>query len=259
MFTSNDGTVSTPTDLPIQIPDQELLNRIRRETSQSFVDGLTNAGSLGDFVLNYYALKFLSGRSDNDSFRFFLGSDISVDSARSSLLTEQLEAQTTSDTRAIEDLAPVLDLHPTAADKVTMVLKRIRDKSGRYTYGILARLPEDKLASTLSGTPEKGESSDVVYFASTSACALNASDDLFRMHRKEAFDIDFADYWGALRELKGLQGGMAHYEVDRSSDQALQADAGNYLLFGIHGGYGNEPYVVPVSRFQPSSENPASA
>lgn len=233
---------------------EEAIEAAAFSARQTALGGIVQATNLADFISHYIALKFINHGAikdlwDNRQFQLVPNdpTDITL-----FLYHPEIMARMEEDAHAIDEMLPRFVDSPEEPGQVALTLKRIRDSHGRYRYGVLARFPQGEHAS--SAFPQEIQASDatseIVYFAPETPCASHAADDLFKLYRDQPFQVPFRTKEAAIGKLLALDSGMAHYVVDRTSDQTLKQDAANYLLVGLHEGYSNEFYVAPISRFK---------
>lgn len=216
---------------------------------------LSKSKTLSEFMLYYYAsnghLKL--GSKQSFTWMFDYGTPTLEDALESFVNKETREA-VVKDAKNVEQMVPNFKSLKDKDGHIKMVLKRLRDKHGYYTYAVMVEFPKGMPADdpVLGAKPpeETVETPDMVYFKPIAACVLHACDDLFKIHRQEPFYTPYLTRNEAVGVLKRNEAGVNEYQLKRSPEGVEKQDAVNYILVGVHDAYNNEPYVVPVSRFK---------
>lgn len=228
--------------------EEKRRRQILEEATATLKGRLANATSLADFILAYRGVGSLLFGKCNWLFEY---GPINALQIAAEFLSPGLTAEAQTNARAAEELRQRFTPKTQESGKIELALKRIRDKHGYYTYGVLARFPRGVRASRkVSSTISLDETcTDMIYFAPSSACVLHACDDLFKEHRGEVFSFDYKSREQAIRDLQTDDSGRNEYQLSRTEAEVIKQSAENYLLVGLHSAFSNEPNVFPVSEF----------
>lgn len=237
----------------ILTPKEQQIQESWRFAHNKLGNGLAQAITLAEFILNYYAQR-LHGQQRSIEWMWDLGEPPTQEQVLESYLHEGFQKEAKRDAGVVEELRPVVDNLEERPDGIKIALKRIREGShGFYKYGILAQFPRGIQAESpiLGSTPLEQTQihPDTVFFRPTAACVLHAVDDLFKEYRRGGFYIPYKTRGQALADLQYDDRRVNEYMLKKTPEEVLKQEAANYMLVGLHSAFSNEPYVVPVSRF----------
>lgn len=248
----------TPENRPkiiIRVPPLTPLQRKVREVGSQVGTELQiridSSPTLTDYMHAYYGMGLYS--AGNMDWMWEDGTEPSVEAALTYFLSSRLREQAQQDAKAAEDLRPVVEGMADRQGQIKMALKRIRDRDGYYTYGVLAQFPEGVRASSpiLGHTPEDllKVYPDTVFLHPTTACTSHAADDLFKLQRRDGFYVPYKTREKAIAGLQYDDSGVNEYQLRKTQNNIVKQDAVNYLLVGVQSAFDNELRVAPVSRF----------
>ena len=165
---------------------------------------------------------------------------------------------TEKDAKIIIEMKQELDKTQDIDGKVAVTLKRIRDKHGRWKYGVMARFTSGIQVSDvvldsaiLKQASIKRGNQDIIFLKPRTACVEHACDDLFKTNRAngKTFYIPYRGVIEAGNALKKDEHGVAEYQLEKTPESSLKQDNENYLLVAIQGGFREEPDRIRVSDF----------
>lgn len=218
---------------------------------------LTSSQSLSDFILFYYATRvhFLSSWDYQDPIQWVERYGKSIpDKTADFFSNDEIKRDAERDAGVVEELGPPLQSLEDQPESIKMVLKRIRGPHRIYRYGVLTEFPRGIQAENpiLGFTPveQTYTNPDRIYFRPTTACVLNACDDLFKLHRQTAFYVPYRNRAEAMSRLQYNDQGVNEYILENTPEKRVKQEAENYILIGVHSAFKNEPWVAPVSRFR---------
>lgn len=236
---------------PKRTPTESAIIEMSGSIRIILMERLSGAHSLQEFIRHYYVLSSFNsgsidwmwqdneeGPSQNDVVEFF-------DS-------EDLKKRVSKDVSAVRELMPKVTAMQDSPDHIKVGLKRIRGRHSYYEYGVLAQFPKGIQASSpilgYTNLDDTRTNPDIIFFHPTAACVQHACDDLYKMNRGDGFYIPYSNREDATRRLQSNDSGF-EYQLARTPGGVVKQEAENYILVGLHSGFNNEPFVVPVSRF----------
>lgn len=157
-------------------------------------------------------------------------------------LSENLAKKVLEMKAAIETITP-------KEDETRVVLKRNRDKNGRYSYLVMGYFPQDsQIIDPIEGgilNNEDGKETGILFEPKT-ACVNHAADDLFKIHRDKPFYVSKRTIYGAMQRLNSDSN---EYMISKTEGNIQKQETENYLLLGLMGGYSNERVRIKMPEF----------